>query len=234
MPKNFNPSVWNTDMHLAHTFHPPNEGKLSLHKETAMFERDVWLRGRQSDESEKDLTEWVRDRIHPTLMRTDKKEGLLRSSTKIEIESSSVSAVNAVQWVQCSGVKFLHAFTQFSTGQQRQLKPENKKESELVWGQAEKFSEKLREVRLNLSAWRVVWARTAELNQPARVQKELERTSLFSSKPLRWQLYQANKSSFYRHKHTPSHRDMHIHTNTQIQTDTHSHTWRDTYGYAHI
>jgi hypothetical protein len=32
---------------------------------------------------------------------------------------------------------------------------------------------------------RGVWARTAELNQPARVQKELEKVSLFSSKPPR-------------------------------------------------
>jgi hypothetical protein len=35
-----------------------------------MFESDSQLRGRQSEESEKDLTEWVRDRIHPTHMRT--------------------------------------------------------------------------------------------------------------------------------------------------------------------
>jgi hypothetical protein len=32
------------------------------------------------------------------------------------------------------------------------------------------------------SAWRGIWARMAELNQPARVQKELERVGLFSSK----------------------------------------------------
>jgi hypothetical protein len=32
------------------------------------------LKGKQSDESEKDLTEWVRDRICPTLTRRDRKE----------------------------------------------------------------------------------------------------------------------------------------------------------------
>jgi len=34
----------------------------------------------------------------------------------------------------------------------------------------------------SVSAWRGVWARIAELNQPARVQKELERLSFFNSK----------------------------------------------------
>ena len=34
-----------------------------------MFESDVSLRGRQSDESENDLTEWVRDKIYPTLRK---------------------------------------------------------------------------------------------------------------------------------------------------------------------
>ena len=73
-----------------------------------------------------------------------------------------------------------------------------------VWGQAEQFSEKPREARLNQSAWRVVWARTAELNQPARVQKDLERVSLFSSKSLRWQLSLANLSYFYNAVTLPS------------------------------
>ena len=43
-----------------------------------------------------------------------------------------------------------------------------------IWGEAEPFSKKLREARLNQAAWRGVWARTAELNQPARAQRELE------------------------------------------------------------
>jgi hypothetical protein len=36
----------------------------------------------------------------------------------------------------------------------------------------------------------------AELNQPIRGQKELERMSLFSGKPSRQQLNQANKTTF--------------------------------------
>jgi hypothetical protein len=36
-----------------------------------------------------------------------------------------------------------------------------------------------RKIGLNQSAWRGVWARIDELNQPARVQKELEQVSLF-------------------------------------------------------
>ena len=36
------------------------------------------MSGRQSDESEKDLTECVRDRIRPTLERTDRKKRLLK------------------------------------------------------------------------------------------------------------------------------------------------------------
>jgi hypothetical protein len=43
-------------------------------------------------------------------------------------------------------------------------------------------SEAEREAKLNQSAGRGVWARTAELNQPGRAQKELGRVSLFSSK----------------------------------------------------
>lgn len=58
------------------------------------------------------------------------------------------------------------------------------------------FSEKLRESRLNPSAWRVVWARRAEMYQPSRIQDDLERVSLFSSLPrllLIQQMYQVNK-----------------------------------------
>jgi hypothetical protein len=41
------------------------------------------------------------------------------------------------------------------------------------------------------------WARTTELKQQARVQKELEREYLFSIKSPRWQLHLVNKSYFY-------------------------------------
>jgi hypothetical protein len=63
---------------------------------------------------------------------------------------------------------------------------------QLVWGQEEQFSEKPRETRLNPSAWRGVQARTAEMNQPSRIQNELERVNFFSSKPLRQQLLWGN------------------------------------------
>ena len=46
---------------------------------------------------------------------------------------------------------------------------------------------------MNQSVWRGVGARTAELNQPARVQKELERVSLFSSKSQKLKTFYANK-----------------------------------------
>ena len=53
-------------------------------------------------------------------------------------------------------------------------------DSEAVFPGRAIFSQKQREANLNESAWRGVWDRTVELNQPARVQKELERMSLFS------------------------------------------------------
>jgi hypothetical protein len=50
---------------------------------------------------------------------------------------------------------------------------------------------------LNLSTWKELWAWIAELNKPARVQKELERVSLFSSKPPRWQFHLMSKNYLY-------------------------------------
>ena len=55
----------------------------------------------------------------------------------------------------------------------------------------EQFSQKPREARLNQSAWRGVGASTAELNEPARVQKELGRVSLFNSKSQRQKTLEA-------------------------------------------
>ena len=48
----------------------------------------------------------------------------------------------------------------------------------------------------NQSVWRGIWAKRAQLKQ-ARVPKELESVSLFSSKPLRWWLHLTNKSQIY-------------------------------------
>jgi hypothetical protein len=61
----------------------------------------------------------------------------------------------------------------------------------------EQFSQKQREGNFNQSAWRGVWARTSELNQPTRVQKEVERVSLFSSKPLIQQLHLVNERDWH-------------------------------------
>jgi hypothetical protein len=54
----------------------------------------------------------------------------------------------------------------------------------------------LRGASVNQSAWRGVWFRTAELNQPARVERA-EQMRLFNSKPLKQQLYLANKRYIY-------------------------------------
>ena len=49
---------------------PNNEGEIGLYKEGTMFESDFQLRVRQNDESEKDLIQLLRDKIHTTLTRT--------------------------------------------------------------------------------------------------------------------------------------------------------------------
>ena len=80
------------------------------------------MRDRQSDESEKDLTEF--SALLSGLQH--RKEKLFKNSKGRENESVG-SECN-----ECSAVK-LSSFTefmQFSAGQQRQLKPENKKEPE--------------------------------------------------------------------------------------------------------
>jgi hypothetical protein len=60
-------------------------------------------KGKQSDESEKDLTEWVRDKIHPTLRRTGRKERLLKVSTEWVRERAVQES--AVQLTSCNMVK---------------------------------------------------------------------------------------------------------------------------------
>jgi len=54
------------------------------------------LRGRQSDESEKDLAEWVRDRVCPTLRRIDRQE---RQAGQSELgEGNSAKFSNAMEF----------------------------------------------------------------------------------------------------------------------------------------
>lgn len=80
-----------------------------------------------------------------------------------------------------------------------------RKLKELVWGQKEQFSQNMTVYRLNKSAQRRVWGIKAELIQPARIQKNLERVSLLSNKPLRWQLHKLNNSYIYRHEQKKIH-----------------------------
>jgi hypothetical protein len=97
------------------------------------------LRERQSDESEKDLTEWVRDSIFPTLRRNAIWEHCRESEGNIVkwnwvvlffFQSVGSQLGESVQWVQCSGVEFVPEFMQLKAGHQRQYKPENKREAE--------------------------------------------------------------------------------------------------------
>ena len=104
---------------------------------------------------------------------------------------------SSFEFLQCNGVEFLRSFPVHSLlivstakcssfhGTQRQL------------FQVGQFNEKLREARLNQSAWWWVAARRAELKQLAKIQKEWERVSLFSNKLLT-QLYQVNKSCIHK------------------------------------
>jgi hypothetical protein len=87
---------------------------------------------------------------------------------------------------------------QFSVGQKRQLKTRRKSKRirtncQGLCGQVEQFRAKLTEARLDHSACTGVWGRKAELNQPTGFQKEIDRMNLFSSKPWRRQLHQAER-----------------------------------------
>jgi hypothetical protein len=55
----------------------------------ANFENDISLRARQSDKSERDLREWVRDRICPTLTRiAQEREAIQEQLSKLGVESA--------------------------------------------------------------------------------------------------------------------------------------------------
>lgn len=135
----------------------------------------------QSEKSEKDLTELVRDGISPTI-RTGKR--LLRVG---QGEKGSSSQFGAVHYIQLSWIEF--SSVHVSSVQLTSV------EFMKFWDNFSKQSNSFRsrEANLNQPAWKGVWTRTAQLNMPARVQKE-KRVSLFSCKLLRWQLHLANKS----------------------------------------
>ena len=111
---------------------------------------------------EKDLTEWISDRILPTLLRKERKEK---------------------EKEQCRGVEAV-LLGEFYIDRDKPNAGE-------LWGRrlhkvsmrpSRAIQWQVKEASLTQSAWKGVWAWTADLNQPARVQKELERESVLSNK----------------------------------------------------
>ena len=75
---------WNTDMPLIHTMKCVEDSFSSLTMKIKLVctrQPCLNMRGRQSDKSEKGLTEWIRDRIHLTL-RTDGNRANLREQQR--------------------------------------------------------------------------------------------------------------------------------------------------------
>lgn len=123
-----------------------------------------------------------------------RKEKLFKISTG-RVSQLGVSAVSVVRWCWvCSWVHTIQWRSAETVRAENEKGPEDERKlPELVWDQAEQFSEKLREARLSQLAWRGVWAGKVKLDQQGRVQKEIERVSLFSSEPMQWQLHLVNK-----------------------------------------
>lgn len=82
----FNPSGWNINMPLVHTFNP---------KQWLLTQGQTKWQIRK-----KDLTAWVREKIHPTLMKTGRKQRLLKEQWGREKFSSE-----EFSWVQLSSVQ---------------------------------------------------------------------------------------------------------------------------------
>ena len=156
-----------------------------------------------------------------TLMRTDRKERLpKRSADWLRVEGSSPSAIEILQcsgvqdnsvdfsWMPLNSVKFMQYHSvPFSSCSQCSTVEFHSVQCSLVHGIQRQFSKQRNSVRRwEKPVWiselgKEFWDRTAELNQPARVQKELEKVSFFSSKPSRLRLHLENKSYFYRALH---------------------------------
>ena len=159
MPHTFNPSGWNTDKLLAHTG-TFVEGRGHVWKvvnwgaNKVMNQRKTW-----QNESEIGYTQLSRE-AH------ERKQFKRSPGTERESVGSQCSECSAVELSSflssCSSVQAPRS--SWNQRIKRNQKIRTNCQSS-VWGQAEQFSEKLREARLNQSAWRGVWARTAELNQ---------------------------------------------------------------------
>jgi len=156
------------------TLIPNNEGKISLYKEAVMFKSDVWGADKVmnhgmicQNESEIEYAKLS--------WKQHRKEKLLKRK---------VSQLKVVQWVQCFWI-------QCTVVQLRRFRSACGIRGSLL-SRAIQW-----ETKRNQNESVCLERRTAELNQPARVQKQLEKVSLFSSKISRQQLYQANKRYFY-------------------------------------
>ena len=137
----------------------------------AMFESDIKLCSRENDESEKDLIKWVRDRIHPTLNRTAQGEIVRNQCTEY-----SAGIYWYIHTVPCKSEKAI--------SQRRRSKGIRTKHQSYFMARQINSVQK-EEPDGCQSALREVYVRTAELNQPSRVEEEPQKVCLFSSKPQR-------------------------------------------------
>ena len=69
-----------------------------------MFENEVELRGGQINQSEKDLAEWDRDKIHPTLWRAHRKEKVFKNSTGRNCEQF-INECSLEEFKRCSRIQ---------------------------------------------------------------------------------------------------------------------------------
>ena len=131
----------------------------------------------------------LRENIHLTLVITDRKERW-RKETSVQLSQFSSEQFSAIQLCSVqfravqSGAVQLSAVT-VSSEKSSWVQSTSAHRIQRQSLQREQFIQKLREADLNQSAWRGVWARTAKLNHSARVQRKLERGSLFSHKSQR-------------------------------------------------
>ena len=115
-----------------------------------------------------DLKKWVSDRISPTL-NEQQREGCWGGSkgkfTRTVLQRQFAGEDRMSQWMKRSQKIRTDCQSYFEVTQDNSVR--------------------LRDAKLNQSAWRGLRASTTDLNQPSRVQKDLGRMSLFSRKSLR-------------------------------------------------
>lgn len=79
--------------------------KVSFWKEEVMVESDISLRASKSDKSKKDLTEWLRYMICPTLTRTEREKWYLEQHRVSQNVRSSVSKFQWMEFMECRGLQ---------------------------------------------------------------------------------------------------------------------------------